>query len=450
MGLFDGTHAPKFQVEFAWGGSATVDPQAGYFILGTSQLDTGQLGSIGWQLIPAEDIVSMGWRRGQNSELDQASPGSATIVLDNVSGIYDPLNLQSPYMVAALQYFHLDQSQLNTGLLGFTADTGTPIVVGVPVRIVAVITDPTTGADVQYPQFRGVVSAMDPDYGLQSTITFQCLDGLDLLGHRKLSTVAPVNDNDLTGTRLGRILDAVAWPTSLRSIDAGQSRCTTMVLGDFALPLAQQIVDTELGNMFVNGSGTLCFFDRLHPYTQTRSTSVQAVFTDDSSSVDYVQILFGESTDIMYNEARLTRTGGTEQTFTDTTYAAQYGTRTFPNQAGSQLRTDSDALSLAGWIVGRFKKPLMRVQSIQVEALPLGQWATLLRLELLDRIRVIRSYGVNTAGGYANTIDRQVFIQGFAVSVTQNSWSISYTTSMADLFSPFLLDTSKLDSGTPV
>ena len=63
---------------------------------------------------------------------------------------------------------------------------------------------------------------------------------------------------------------------------------------------------------------------------------------------------------------------------------------------------------------------------------------------------MLRSYGNNVGfTGYANTIDRQVLIQGFSVAVTANSWSISFTTSMTDGFVPFLLDTSQLDTGTP-
>jgi hypothetical protein len=280
-------------------------------------------------------------------------------------------------------------------------------------------------------------------------MTFQCLDGLDILGRRKLGVAAPANDGDLTGARLGRLLDSVAWPSSLRAIDTGLSACQPLVWGDFALPLAQQIVDTELGQLFVDGSGVLKFFDRLHVYTQPMSTTVQATFTDTSDAVDYVSIEFGKTADALYNEARLTRTGGTEQVFSDATSVAQYGTRTYPNQAGSQLRTDADALSLASWIVGRFKKPLMRARQIQVEALPLQQWSTLLALELFDRIRAVRSYGVSPAGGYANTIDRQVLIQGLSVSVSENSWAISLTTRMVDNFNPFVLGSSRLDVGTP-
>jgi hypothetical protein len=448
MGLFDGVNAPKFQVEFAWGGSSTVDPQAGYFILGTSQLDTGLLGTVGWQQVPSEDVVSLHWQRGFASEVDQSQPGSATIVLDNFTGVYDPLNLQSPY-VQALQYFRLDSTQLDTGTLALSADDLSPIDVGVPVKIVAIYTNPDTGQDVLYPQFRGTVNQIVPDYGYQPTMTFQCLDGLDVLGRRKVGATAPASDNDTTGTRLGRLLDAVSWPSSLRAVDTGLSRCQPLVWGDFALPLAQQVVDTELGLLFIDGSGVLTFYDRLHVYTQPESTTVQAALTDDGSAVGYVNIQFGKSADVLYNEARLTRAGGTEQVAADATSVAQYGTRTFPNPAGSQLRTDADALSLGTWIVGRFKKTQVRVQQIDISAMPLGQWPTLLALELFNRIRAVRSYGFGPAGGYANTIDRQVLIQGMSVTVDQGTWAISLTTRMVDNFSPFVLGTSKLNTGTP-
>lgn len=450
IGLFDSVNAPQFQVQFAWGGSATVDPQSGFFTLGTSQLDTGTLGSTSWTTIPNADVLQLQWRRGHSSEVDNVQPGSASIVLDNTSGNYDPLNLQSPYVVPLSTYFHLDSTQLDTGVLALSADVSSPINLGVPVRIIAQLTDPTSGNLVNYPQFRGVVNAITPDYGwAPNTVTFTCLDGLDLLGRRKLLATSAANAGDKTGTRLGRILDLVNWPTSLRSLDTGLSACQGYVGGDFALTLAQQMVDTELGWMFVNGTGVLTFFDRLHAYTQPRSTTVQATFTDDGNTIDYTSIVFDMSADTLYNDAQLTRNGGTVQEVTDVTSAAQYGTRTYPNAAGSQLQTDADALSLAAWLVGRYKNSLMRVKQIQVEALPQGQWITLLGLEIGDRVRAIRNYGVNAAGNYGNTIDRQVLIQGMSVSVAANTWTIQLDTRMVDNFHPFILDTSLLNTGTP-
>lgn len=399
---------PTVTVSFAYGGSTVTDPNAlGNFVLDVSTLGpsgTDVLGAFGWTQIPQADLRSVSVRQGQADELASPAPGTATVVLDNAAGAYDWLN-------------------------------GSQLALGLPVWI------QVSWAGVDYGLFRGTVDDLDLDVGFDvSTVTVSCLDALETLGRAKLATIPSQFDNDLSGTRVGRILDAADWPASLRSIDAGLSNLQATTYGDFALSLLSKAVDTEFGVLYVDGDGRIVFGDRLHVYTATRSLNVQATFSDSGTDVDMIDLAISRNRNTVFTSASITRDGGTEQTHTDTTAADTYGLRNYTGTAGSQLRSDSDASDLASWIVGRYKTPKDEVSSVQIDATTQNMWSTLLPLQLYDRIRVVRDYG-------PATVDLQLLIQGREIQADAAGLvTITLATRNTDVFSPFILDTSTLDS----
>ena len=398
---------PTVTVSFAYGGSTVNDPNAlGNFVLDTSTLGpsgTDVLGSFGWTQVPQADLQSVSVRQGQADELSSPAPGTATVVLDNSAGAYDWMN-------------------------------GSQLALGLPVWI------QVSWAGTDYGWFRGTVDDLDLDAGWDKTVTVSCLDALETLGRAKLDTIVSQFDNDLSGTRVGRILDAADWPTSLRSVDAGLSNVQATTFGDFALPLLVQVVDSEFGVLFVDGDGRINFLDRLHVYTAARSLAVQATLSDVGTDVDMLALSVSRSFDTVFTQATVTRDGGTEQTHTDATAAATYGVRTYSGSAGSQLRSDSDASDLASWIVARYKTPKDEVSSVQVDATTQDMWATLLPLKLYDRIQVSRDYG-------PQTLTLELLIQGREIQADAAGLvTITFATRNTDVFSPFILDTSTLDS----
>jgi hypothetical protein len=397
---------PDVTVSFAYGGSSINDPSGlGMFVLDRSTLGptgTDVLGSFGWTDLPQDDVLAVTVRQA-GDELSSPAPGTATVTLDNATGAYDWIN----------------GSQLSLGL---------------PVWIRA------TWASTTYGWFRGVIDDLDLDAAYGRTVTVSCIDALEVLGRAKLDTIASQFDNDLSGTRVGRILDAADWPTSLRSVDAGLSNLQATTYGDYALPLLAKVTDTEFGVLYVDGDGKVVFGDRLHVYTATRSLSVQATITDVGTDVDMIDLTVSRSRSTVFTSAAVTRDGGTQQTYTDAAAVASQGLRAFSGAAGSQLRSDSDAANLASWIVGRYKHQKDEAQSVRIDATAQGMWATLLPLRLYDRIRIIRDYG-------PATIDLQLLIQGIEITVTAGAtWEWTLTTRNTDVFSPFILDTSTLDS----
>jgi hypothetical protein len=406
----DGVNAPQVIVEVAFGGTTTVDPAGGYFVLDASVLGTGQLGTIGFVDVTA-DVVRVSTQRGQAGEIEQAAPGTCQIILDNTAGTYDPLNAAGPWF-----------GQLD---------------VGVPVWVKAI------WQGVTYPLFRGYTDSIDVDAGFDPQVTLACTDGLEVLGRVVLRTGFPYPDGETTGQRIGRILDGAAWPTSLRRLDVGLSTCQQTNLADAgsALAMLNDAVATELGLLAVDASGVVQFYDRLHVYTNARSQTVRATISDVGTDIDMLEVTVSKRRDLVFNRALITRNGGVEQQTDDAASQVLYGVRTFSGQAGTLLRTDADAYSIGNWILGRSRTPQVRVTHVRIHAQTQGMWTTLLPLTFLDRIRVIRDYG-------PAPIDVQVLIQALSHDITQDYWEIGFDTRNVDGFKPFVLNTSKLNTGT--
>jgi hypothetical protein len=421
--FFDGITVPILQVSFSMDltvvppSSPIVDPGATRFVLDRDHLDTGQLGTTEWFDFSA-DTIQVSYSSGQAGELDSPTPGHCTVVLDNFSGNYDPSNSSGLYYT----YFQL----------------------GIPVWIRAI------WAGVTYDLWRGNVSDISVDAGFTPQTTVTCDDALEVMGRAQFVSSYP--DADATGTRIGRILDAAQWPSSLRSLDTGYSLC--QATNDAATSALQQLTDTvatELGLLVADGSGNVAFYDRLHPYLSTRSTSVQATFSDVGTDIDMLTIVQDRSNSLLYNQTRITRNGGTEQVFDATstgmfgqTSQQQFGVRTYAGQAGTLLRSDPDAYALGGFIVARFQYPTDRLLQINVDGAAQGQWTNLLGIRYLDRVRAIRDYG-------PNTIDKQGAVIGIAGDITEDSWQFTFNTRNIDDFAPFILDNTtygKLTTGS--
>jgi len=400
------------QVLAALGNPTTTDPQAGFLVLNTGPpLDTGTLGGITWVDV-SHHVQRVTIRRGRQGELESSAPGGLDVTLDNHGGEYDSTNPNGPYF----------------GLLD----------VGFAVWVRATWGDTY---DLGY----GYVDDIDLDLGYEPTATLRCVDALEVLGRAKLAPISSSFDGDLSGVRIGRILDLAAWPSSLRQLDTGQSQLAATTYDNNALPLIQEVLDTEFGVLFASGAGAVTFFDRYHQVTSPRSTTVQANFTDTagetgSTEVEMATLRVSLGRDMVFNQAAVQRTGGTEQVAENAASIALYGIRTFPGSPGTLLRTDGEALTLAQWLVGRYPTPRLRATEAVVDATTQELWQVLLPLTLLDRVRVTRDYG-------ANTIATDLHIQGMTLDIevtggdpVEAVWVWTFQTSGPSLTAPILLN----------
>jgi hypothetical protein len=299
-----------------------------------------------------------------------------------------------------------------------------------------------------YDRFYGELADIELDLGYRPTARFTCADGLEKLGRVRIAETVPQFDGDKTGTRIGHLADEADWPTSLRSIDPGYTALGPTTLGDNALPLMRKVEQTELGLLFVDASGRLVFYDRYRTTIATRSTTVQASFSDagGASDIEMTSLSMSKSRERIFNDVHVLRDAfgegdePVEQVATDPQSVAAYGTLSLSG-IGELVRSDADAAAMAQGVLARFKYAQIRIRDVQIEAIAQNKWATILPLTLLDRISVTRDYG-------PNTVTSELLIQGVAEEIEAQPiprWDFTFSTANPTLTSTlFLLGTGQL------
>ncbi len=264
-------------------------------------------------------------------------------------------------------------------------------------------------------------------------------------------------DVEMSGARLGNILDAVEWPQGLRLLDGGMSEVSATVgFGPSdnvkALAHLQDVAETtENGVAYINGAGQLRFIDRHAVLSLTES---EATLADTSAAAVAQGIAYGVGTygagpygaaaggavpvvdlvpsydlDQVVNDWTVTATTGTPQQAVDTKSTAAYGPR--PQQISTLAITENEALAQAQWKLRLFKDPLNRVQ--QVTAMPgndLNYWRTLLALDVGSRITI-----TETPPGFTSPQSADYIVEHVAVDVDVgpvNSTTFTYQLWPAD------------------
>jgi len=255
---------------------------------------------------------------------------------------------------------------------------------------------------------------------------------------------------DLSGTRVGRILDAISWPSALRSLDAGNSALgPTSLEKANALPYLQEVENSEFGKLFVAPDGTIALQQRQRPILPPNNTS-KATFADDGTGLPYelagTTRLTLDDADV-YNKADVQRQGGAVQSVSDATSQARYGVRNTPSDTNLMISSDGEALDRGNWEISHFKNPIARIPAIRVKpnADPGNIFPKVLGLEIGDRITIKR-----TPAGGGSTFTQDAIIEGIAHDVTVDDWTTTYSLFAAEVGSYLVLDDATLgtlDSG---
>lgn len=247
---------------------------------------------------------------------------------------------------------------------------------------------------------------------------------------------APFEGDD-SGTRVGRVLDAIGWPEEDRDIDTGNSTLQAADYGDgSALDHLQAVALTEQGQFYTATDGKITFLAR-------RSTSVSGGFadtlTDDPvSGARFSDVGFSYDDTLIRNAVVAQRVGGGEVTVNDPASVAAYYERTY-TQSGLLYEDDNQTRDFAQWIVNRFKDPALRVETMTVlpEANPDDLYPVILDLELGSPVMVER-----TPLGLGNTISQRVVVEGYTETITPEVYSFVASISEADLSTYWILGDS--------
>lgn len=351
-----------------------------------------------WTDITAS-VISFSTRRGRSSALDRIEAGTATLVLDNADRRFDPTFATSPY------YPNVKPMR--------------------KIRIMAIY------SATLYYLFSGYVESWPPDWpgGLDATTTIRCVDAFKYFALKKLNGAY---SNEFVGDSIDTWLTNIDWPGGAdREIynAASQVQAGTFV-NTPALTHFQNAADVESGIFFMGPSGKATFHNR--HYRLTNSLTSLATFDDSAgATLPWLKTSSAYDDSNIWNEARVTRTGGVEQVATDTASQDEYFTRTLVKNL--PLLTDSEALSLAQWLVGLYANPIFRFTSVTLDGLMADAlWPYMLDLAISERITVVQRPPPITAA----IIQQDCYIESIAHEVTADEsgtfWRTTFGLSSAE------------------
>jgi hypothetical protein len=366
------------------------------FIIGEGILGTNVLADSAALIVDVSDVVdSVSTRRGRSATADEFQTGSLTLRIVDQNGDFNPQNPASPY------YGYLT-----------------------PMRKVAIS---ATSAGVTYPMFSGFITSYttttpkNANDVVYTVIT--AVDATRLAQNAQISTVTGATAGDLSGTRINQILNTIAWPASMRDVDAG---LTTLAndpgTARTALAALQTATNSEYGAIYVDASGSWTFQDRL--VTTASIGGTPTVFNDNGSDIGYANAVWRLDDTLVFNQANITRTGGSVQSSTNAASVEKYFAHTY-NQQDLLMQTDQVALDYARAYVASRAETSVRCDAIELD-LYTDNYNTgiiaALDLDFFDPVTIT----TNQPGSSTLTKTLQVF--GVAHNVTPNKWRTTFTT----------------------
>lgn len=399
------------------------------FVLDRDSLDDPDVAPIDsprWIAVPETQSVSIS--RGRQSDDQEIGPGTATIVLDDYAGIYDPDNLSSPLQAGK------DFQAIHAGM-------------GVRVSALA----QSLGTLVVIPMFTGSLDDESIERTWEAMVTISAVDDLVKLNAADIPPIdPPIGDG---ATTLFRALWALGF-AGLDLWDASFGGSLTRLM----LPTAgggnvgshlRDVANCEGGKLFVRADG------RLHVGTHNDDFAVTpvATFTDEpalDTDIEYDDIRTSTSIGRLINRSIITRgeaeTGGANAVSAQDDESIAFTGRVWSETVDIPLKDNADAQAMATWRATRRSRAATRVDSVtfSMHSQPLA-WEVL-GLDIADVVRARRQ-------AWNRTLDGTYAVEGIEWSITAggpwkgtvNTSPLQINTLYADQPHPFFLDTSALD-----
>ncbi len=409
--------ALKVEIDFSNGASFGFP-----FILDSSTygiLDTNVLADAPADIVDISDQVRRcSTRRGRNRILANFEAGTATVVLNDPDGDFNPDNVSGPYYGKLL-----------------------------PLRKIRIYAETTlAGSSVEVNLFSGYITTYDTSFyqgtNEDSTVTLLCADAFRLLNNvsTEIPPIPGATAGQLTGARIDALLNFSDFPNSLDNLDPGQTTCQVDPGGNRSILAAIQTVEqTEFGAFFIARDGKATFFDRntvslladLNPFEYTDVRPLPA------GQYPYQSVDFTFDDQLVLNDVSVTRIGGVPQIVTDQdsidTYFYKSATRT-----GLLMETDAEALNQAQMLVASRKNA-----ALEIKSMTLNLNADVSELNTFDNLRsdIYRLININKEVPGGSTITRELFVQGVSHDVVPGNWNITLYTA-EPIIQAFILDSS--------
>jgi hypothetical protein len=360
-----------------------------YGKLGTGTLASSTTPEPTVDLTPNVRQISI--KRGRNIMRDTYEAGSATIRVLDPDSYFNPQNVNSPYFGFLTPLRKLRVSA-TVGGVGYFLFSGY-----------------TTDYKYTYPQ------GQETGY-----VDIICSDAFRLMQQAGITTVADATAGQDTGTRINRILSQVQWPSSMRTIDTGNTTCIAdPATSRTALDALKNAEFSEQGAFYIDVEGTAVYLNRTNVIKKYGETPIEF---NQTTGIPYTNLTFAFSDKLIINSAGMTRVGGTQQVSENSASIAKY----FPhqlNQSNLVAQTDADTLNIAKIYVATRAETTIRIDAMTVDLLdPAVPTATMLALDYFSNLKITN---VQPDG---STIVKTLQAQGLDWNITPNSMKVTVTT----------------------
>ena len=281
---FDFTSGATFGYPFTIGDTK-------YGVLGTGTLAATTTPEPTVDLTP--DVRSISIKRGRNIMRDTYEAGTCTVRVLDPNSYFNPQNTSSTYYGYLTPLRKLRVSA-TVGGVGYWLFSGY-----------------TTDYKYYYPQ--------NQETGYVDIV---CSDAFRLMQQAGVVGVTDATAGQDTGTRIGKILDQVSFPTSMRTIDTGNTTCIADPgTSRTALDAIKNAEFSEQGAFYINTAGTAVFINRTNVIKKYGNTPTEF---NQSGGIPYTDLRFAFDDKLIINSSTMTRYGGTAQSATDSTSIAKY------------------------------------------------------------------------------------------------------------------------------
>lgn len=347
-------------------------------------------------VIPTVDLTpnvySISIRRGRNVMKDTYEAGTATVRVLDPQGFFNPQSTTSPY------YPYL-----------------------VPLRKIRIAATTSTTSKFLFSGYVNDYKYYFPQGQETAYVDIVCTDGFRLLQMANINTVADTAAGQTTGTRVGKILNDVQWPVSMRSIATGDATCVAdPATNRTTLEAIKNIEFSEgLGAFYMAPNGTAVFKSRSQV---TKTLANTATAFNQTTGIPYRSVKYAFDDKLIINDVRFTRVGGTAQNV----YSQASIDRYFPHsltQENLVAETDAQVLGAAQNYVNTRKETTIRIDEMTVDLLdPAVPTNTMISLDYFDNLDITN---VTDSG---STINKTLQAQGFAWDITPNKMTVTVTT----------------------
>lgn len=360
-------------------------------------------------VVDVSDVVdSIKTVRGRSANADNFQTGNMSLRIIDQNGYFNPMNPASPYY----------------NLL-------------TPMRKVQIT---ATYETKTYPIFAGYITSYSTttpkDVGDVVYTTITAVDGFRLAYNAQIGTVATTPAGQTTGTRIGKILDAIGWPASQRDIDTGQ----TTVQSDpgtarTGLAALQTIESTEYGALYMDALGNFVFQDRL--LTSSSVAGTPTVFNDNGTGISYNNALWKLDDTLVFNKATVSRVGGTAQVASNQASIDKYFLHSY-NEQNLMMETDTEALNNALAYVASRQDTSIRCDAITLDLYTKNYDAGIkaaLDLDYFDPVTV------TTTQPGSSTLTKTLQVFGISHDIKPNVWKTTLTT-LEPIIDSFIIGTN--------